>query len=126
MMTAKKWRWIGIGASWPLLIVVLIRLNVVPTRTFPDKNWFSDTERGRELSASDPVISRMIARARIDHFIAPTDRRYRVIGFHRAWITKPDDVYISFVSSVSDVSVVYRGDRQSGALFWKAVSFESP
>jgi len=125
-MTRKPWRWVAVGTGLALLIVVLIWLSVVPARSFSDENWFSKAERGQELSESDPVISRMIARARIDHFIAPTDKRYRVIGFHRAWATKPDDVYMSFACYVTDVSVIYRGDRRSGVLFWKAVSFESP
>jgi hypothetical protein len=117
---------------WLLMILIgfisylLIRCYVVPTRELPNSEWFGLNERqaDRQMTVDDK-LQRMIRHAEIDSLINPAGG-YRRLYFDRAWRAEPNDVYLMFGVSSTDVAVIYSGSLENGQLFWKAVESESP
>jgi hypothetical protein len=76
---------------------------------------------GYETIQTDRGISWMVARARVDHFIAPIEGLGGHIVFEEAR-GNGDDVYLLFrPSNVSDCIILYRGRRKDGKLLSKMV-----
>jgi hypothetical protein len=122
----KRIRWLMFAClivwiAWGVVIKI-----VVPTRTLPQSEWFTLDQRRSEMQLPvDATIERMIRHAKIDSLINPADG-YRLIYFGRAWRTAPNDVWLMFGVTSTDIAVIYRGSLESGQLYWKAVESESP
>lgn len=77
--------------------------------------------QGYDTIKADRVISEMVARAKLDHFLAPIQGLRGHIEFEEAR-GRGDDVYLLFrPNNVSDCLILYRGRRQDGKLLSKMV-----
>lgn len=74
---------------------------------------------GYNTVAPDRNLSRMVTRAKLDHFIAPIEGLRGRIIFEEAR-SKGDEVYLFFrPSNVSDTVILYCGNRHNRKLLWK-------
>ena len=92
----------------------------VPHRQLPGSTFFTESKNpvnvGSEFDAS-------IARARGDYFFFPVSfRSPRKLAFEAAYAVAPNDLNLVFYlkDDPADFVVVYRVDRQTGRLLWKA------
>jgi hypothetical protein len=95
----------------------------VPVRQFENQTWL----RTETLSAlpTDAKIKRMARAATRDHYVAPIKGLPRKLIFLQAASVAPNDVYLIFrPAEFSDITVRYRGDRDSERLYWKTIVSE--
>jgi hypothetical protein len=95
----------------------------VPVRQFENQTWLR-TETLSELP-TDAKIKHMVRAATRDHYVAPIKGLPRKLIFLQAASVAPNDVYLIFrPAEFSDITVRYRGDRESGRLYWKTAVSE--
>jgi hypothetical protein len=111
------------ACAFGAMAMILLGWYAVPVRRFENQTWLT-TERLIELP-TDAKITRMARSATRDHYFAPITGLPRKLIFLRAASVAPNDVYLIFVpAEFSDITVRYRGDRDSERLYWKTIVSE--
>lgn len=108
--------------TFAMLVVVAVaylRIAAVPFRS--DEGWFDAEVKKGEINDAEPGanLKWLIVRAKLDHFIAPSEFTSRRISFTHAWRGEPDRFYLGFVGGNPHSLVIYCYGRKDQKLRWK-------
>jgi hypothetical protein len=117
------------GSRLWVLLTILATLLITLTclylygQTVPIQAWLG-SESLTDVP-TDHKIEEMVKAAIRDHYLKPMNGMPRKLIFLRAATVPPNDVYLIFwPAGVADTTIRYRGDRDSGRLYWKTAVSE--